>query len=449
MDPNSNIWLNLIIQIILIFVNALFAATEIAVISLNKNKLKKLADDGEKTAKRLLKLSEQPAGFLSTIQIGITLAGFLGSAFAADNFSVYLVSFFTNTLHLKISESILRTISVIIITLILSYFTLVFGELVPKRIAMQKSYQVAKLTSGIVYVLSIIMKPVIWLLTISTNFILKIFRLKTTSDEEQVTEEEIKMMVDLGEENGNIEQAEKRWIKNIFEFNDTLVREIMTPSRDVKYLHITSTKKEIEDIIKQTGVSRLPLVKNDLNDIIGIINIKDYFISDEKNLEKIARKPYFVPETTLADDLFRNLQKTKNQFAVVVDEYGTTTGIITTEDLLEEIVGNIYDEYDSKEVEEFIKIDDLTYKVSGNYSIWDLAKNLEVELPSDLKDFDTVGGLIFSCLEEIPNDNTKIVVKKFDLSFEVLKMKDRRIIEVLVKKIINENKIEQKEDDGK
>lgn len=449
MDPNSNIWLNLIIQIILIFVNALFAATEIAVISLNKNKLKKLADDGEKTAKRLLKLSEQPAGFLSTIQIGITLAGFLGSAFAADNFSVYLVSFFTNTLHLKISESILRTISVIIITLILSYFTLVFGELVPKRIAMQKSYQVAKLTSGIVYVLSIIMKPVIWLLTISTNFILKIFRLKTTSDEEQVTEEEIKMMVDLGEENGNIEQAEKRWIKNIFEFNDTLVREIMTPSRDVKYLHITSTEKEIEDIIKQTGVSRLPLVKNDLNDIIGIINIKDYFISDEKNLEKIARKPYFVPETTLADDLFRNLQKTKNQFAVVVDEYGTTTGIITTEDLLEEIVGNIYDEYDSKEVEEFIKIDDLTYKVSGNYSIWDLAKNLEVELPSDLKDFDTVGGLIFSCLEEIPNDNTKIVVKKFDLSFEVLKMKDRRIIEVLVKKIINENKIEQKEDDGK
>ena len=328
--------LQLLLQVVLILLNAFFASAEIAIISLNKTKLEKLSEDGDKSAKRLLKLTDAPANFLSTIQIGITLAGFLGSAFAADNFASLLANWVYNDLKWQaISYSVINTFSVILITIILSYFTLVFGELVPKRIAMQKPYKVAKFASKVISVIAIIMKPVIWFLSFSTNLILKIFRYKTEAEEENVTEDEIKMMVDLGEKKGTVEENEKKWIENVFEFNDTIVREIMTPSRDVKYVLLDNSRKEIEEMIRETGFSRYPVCKTNLNDVVGVLNIKDYFLNQDKKIKDLVRPAYFVPETTLCDDLFHNLQKTKNGIAIIVDEYGTTTGIITTEDLLE------------------------------------------------------------------------------------------------------------------
>lgn len=424
--------IQLLLQVILIFLNAFFAATEIAVISLNKTKLKKMSEEGDKTAKRLYKLTETPAGFLSTIQIGITLAGFLGSAFAADNFAGPLTSLIYNDWGLQaLSYNALNTVCVIIITIILSYFTLVFGELVPKRIAMQKPYLVARFTSRVVYGLSIVMKPVIWWLSFSTNMVLKLFRLKTEAEAESVTEDEIKMMVDLGEETGTVEKNEQKWIKNVFEFNDTIVREIMTPSRDVKYLNLEATREEIEALVRETNYSRFPVCKTDLNDIIGILNIKDLFIYKDKKLVDLIRPAYYIPETTLADDLFHNMQSTKNPFAVVVDEYGTTTGIVTNEDLIEEIVGNVYDEYDTDIKPEIIEVEPNKYLASGNLLISDLNEYFNLEIPeSDA--YDTLGGFIFSKLDHVPRDGSKISINYENINFEVMKMLNRRIKEVTI-----------------
>lgn len=424
--------LQLLLQVVLILLNAFFASAEIAIISLNKTKLEKLSEDGDKSAKHLLKLTDAPANFLSTIQIGITLAGFLGSAFAADNFASLLANWVYNDLKWQaISYSVINTFSVILITIILSYFTLVFGELVPKRIAMQKPYKVAKFASKVISAIAIIMKPVIWFLSFSTNLILKIFRYKTEAEEENVTEDEIKMMVDLGEKKGTVEENEKKWIENVFEFNDTIVREIMTPSRDVKYVLLDNSRKEIEEMIRETGFSRYPVCKTNLNDVVGVLNIKDYFLNQDKKIKDLVRPAYFVPETTLCDDLFHNLQKTKNGIAIIVDEYGTTTGIITTEDLLEEIVGNIYDEYDEEEVE-FKKISENEYQVAGDLLVSDLSEYLNMDI-EESDAYDTVGGLIFSCLDSVPKDNSKITIEKDGLSFTVMKIQNRRIKEVIVK----------------
>lgn len=425
----------LFIQLVLILINAFFAASEIAVVSLNKTKLKKLSEEGDKTATRLLKFAETPTGFLSTIQIGITLAGFLGSAFAADNFASRLTNWMYVDLEWRfLPQSGLHTINVIIITLILSYFTLVFGELVPKRIAMQKAYGVAKFTSRVVQGLYYVMKPIIWFLSFSTNLVLKIFRYKVEAEEDSVTEEEIKMMVDLGEEKGTVEETESKWIQNIFDFNDTIAREIMTPSRDIVYLKEDATLDEINRVVRESGYSRYPICKSDLNEIIGILNVKDYYSSETKKISELIRPAYFVPETILADDLFHNLQKMKKSLAIVIDEYGTTTGLITTEDLLEEIVGRMYDEYTTPEDIEFVTLEDGSYKVSGNITISDLADYLDMEL-EESEDYDTVGGLIFSSLGYVPKDGSTFEVEKDNLNFKVTKVKNRRIEEVIITKI--------------
>ncbi len=425
----------LFIQFILILINAFFAASEIAVISLNKTKLKKASEEGDKTATRLLKFAETPAGFLSTIQIGITLAGFLGSAFAADNFASRLTNWMYYSLGWTgLGFSGLNTINVVLITIILSYFTLVFGELVPKRIAMQKSYGVAKITSRVVSGIYVVMRPVIWFLSFSTNFVLRILRFKVEAEEDSVTEDEIKMMVDLGEEKGTVEETESKWIQNIFEFNDTMIREVMTPSRDIKYLCLPITKEDIDAIVKESGFSRYPVCKTDLNDVVGILNVKDYYVNQDKKIEDLIRPVLFVPETTLADDLFHNLQRTKKSLALVVDEYGTTTGLITTEDLLEEIVGHMYDEYTTPDDIEFEELEPGVYKASGNLTVSELNEYLDEDIEeSDV--YDTIGGLIFSLLPYVPKDSSNVVVEKDGYRFEVKKMVDRRIQEVLITKI--------------
>lgn len=437
----------LLVQVILILLNALFAATEIAVLSLNGTKLKKLKEKGDKTADKLLKLVEEPSGFLSTIQIGITLAGFLGSAFAAEGFSDPLVHWLYDDLGFTtFSLGTLNTLAVIVITIILSYFTLVFGELVPKRIAMQKSYEVAKLSCGIVRTVAFVMRPVVAFLSFSTNAILRLLHLKTEAEEEQVSEEEIRMMVDLGEESGVLDEDEKEWITNVFEFDDTPVRDIMVRAGEVIAVSIDATKEEILKLISEEGISRLPVYGENLNDIIGILHAKDFLIELQKkqpfNLKEMLHSAYFVPEQVTADVLFKDMQTRRLHFAVVINEFGEVSGIVTMEDLLEEIVGNIYDEYDDQEQPEIRKLSENKWKVSGNIDIEDLLE--EIPLPVEPNDaYDTLGGLVLYMLGSVPKDGTRFRLELGGYSLLVINVDHHRIQEVIIEK--NEGHKEQDE----
>ena len=427
----------LLLQAILILVNAFFAATEIAVLSLNATQLEKKAEKGEKTAKRLLKLTQEPSGFLSTIQIGITLAGFLGSAFAADNFSGYLVDWIYNDIGFTaLSLTTLDTLAVIVITLILSYFTLIFGELVPKRIAMQKPYEVSKLSCGVVLAVAKVVKPVVKFLSMSTNAILRILHLKTEAEEDTITEEEILMMIELGEKRGVLDEDESEWLQNIFDFDDTCIREIMTHSVDVVSIALDASDDEIINIIKKTGISRYPVYDHDDENIIGILHVRDYFLNlqtKEKSFKDILTPAYFIPDSMTADDLFEDMQTKNIHFAIAIDEFGEMSGIITLEDLVEEIVGNIYDEHDAYEQPSIQAINDHQWKVSGNVNIEDLSKELDTEIPVD-EDYDTIGGYIYSHLRSIPKDGTTKTIKADNLTFQITKIQNRRIKEVIITK---------------
>ena len=427
----------LLLQAILILVNAFFAATEIAVLSLNATQLEKKAEKGEKTAKRLLKLTQEPSGFLSTIQIGITLAGFLGSAFAADNFSGYLVDWIYNDIGFTaLSLTTLDTLAVIVITLILSYFTLIFGELVPKRIAMQKPYEVSKLSCGVVLAVAKVVKPVVKFLSMSTNAILRILHLKTEAEEDTITEEEILMMIELGEKRGVLDEDESEWLQNIFDFDDTCIREIMTHSVDVISIALDASDDEIINIIKKTGISRYPVYDHDDENIIGILHVRDYLLNlqtKEKSFKDILTHAYFIPDSMTADDLFEDMQTKNIHFAIAIDEFGEMSGIITLEDLVEEIVGNIYDEHDAYEQPSIQTINDHQWKVSGNVNIEDLSKELDTEIPVD-EDYDTIGGYIYSHLRSIPKDGTTKTIKADNLTFQITKIQNRRIKEVIITK---------------
>ena len=435
----------LFVQAVLIFLNAFFAATEIAVISLNTNKLRKMQEGGDKTAARLLKMAEEPAGFLSTIQIGITLAGFLGSAFAAENFSDLLTDWIYNGLSIHIIPmAALDTVSVIIITIILSYFTLILGELVPKRIAMQKPLEVAKFTCGVVAGVAFVMRPVIAFLAFSTNGILKLLGMKTEALEEQVTEDEIRMMIDLGEENGAIEGDEKEWLQNIFEFNDISVQEAMTREFEMESLSINDDEETVINKIKETGLSRFPVYDGDQEELLGILYAREYLLNistGRKNtLRQLLHPAYFVPESIHADDLFKEMQKKKVHMAVVVGEYGEISGIITMEDLLEEIVGSIYDEFDAEEDPEIVELEENVWSFPGSTLVEEVAEHMGVEIEGD-ESYETIGGMVLSCLNAIPKDGTTVDVEMAGLSLHAAKIKNRRIEEVVVRKLEEKDNI--------
>lgn len=427
------------LQVVLIAVNAFFAATEIAVISLNENKLRKQAEEGDGKAAQMLKMVEQPAGFLSTIQIGITLAGFLGSAFAADNFASKIVRYLVDEVQLTaIPEHVLNTLSVVVITIILSYFTLIFGELVPKRVAMQKSDQVARAVCGIINGISKVVKPVVWLLSASTNGVLRLMRIDPNAEDEQVTEEEIRMMVDIGEEKGAIETNEKEMIDNIFEFNNMTAEDCMIHRTDVTAIWVEDTPDEIVKTIEETGLSRFPVYNEDLDDVLGILFTRDYLLNlraeNPKPLRELLRPAYFVPESVQADVLFREMQTQKVHMAIVVDEYGGTSGIVTLEDLLEEIVGNIYDEFDPQAEQDIALVEENTWRVAGGVDLETLNEALKIELPTD-EEYDTLGGLIFSQLTSIPKDGATPEMDCFGLHIKVEEIKERRVEWALVSKL--------------
>ena len=420
----------ILVLAILIVLNAFFAATEIAFISLNDVKIELKAKEGNKKAKKIQKMLKDPSKFLATIQIGITLAGFLSSAFASDTFADILAPKLYSIMPM-ITLANWRSISIIVITLILSYFTLVFGELVPKRIAMKYSEKLAFMSVGIIRAISIFTLPFVKLLTLSTNVISKLFGV-TGEEEENVSEEEIKMMVNVGEEKGTIETGEKEMINNIFEFNDRVVSEIMIPRTQVYALDMELTISEAIDMLNEdTRYSRVPIYDENIDNIRGIVYLKDMLLTQKNRntkLKNIAREAIYVLESVYIDDVFKELKKNKKQIAIVVDEYGGTSGIVTMEDILEEIVGEIYDEYDIEE-SKYKKIDNNTFLLDGEMPIYEVEKILGIDLPEG--DYDTISGYLLFELNRIPSDNEKgIMIETDKVSYKIEKIKGNRILKI-------------------
>lgn len=434
MDSSSGaiVW-EILLQIVLIALNAVFACAEIAVISMNDTKLAKLAASGDKRAVRLAALTSQPARFLATIQVAITLSGFLGSAFAADNFSDVLVQGLLN-LGINIPVSTLNSISVILITLILSYFTLVFGELVPKRIAMKKAESLALGMSAMITFISKLFAPLVWLLTISTNGLLRLVGIDPNQEEDEVTEEEIRMMVDVGSEKGTIDNEEKEMIQNVFEFDDISVKDICIHRTEVSLLWMDESMEQWEKTIHDGRHSRYPICNESVDDIVGVLNAKDYFRLDDKKRENVMESAvtpaYFVPENIKADKLFRNMKKSRNYFAMVLDEYGGVRGIITMHDLVQQLVGDIDDEYDIDKTVDIEPIDSQTWKILGSTPLEEVSKALGIIF--DTEEFDTFGGFIFGALGSIPDDGTQFELEANGLAIKVIEVREHRVEKAIV-----------------
>jgi len=416
----------LLILFILILLNAYFAATEIAFISLNDAKIERQAKEGNKKAKQIEKMLKNPSKFLATIQIGITFAGFLSSAFASETFADMLAPAL-NSIFPNVSIEVFKGISIVIITIILSFFTLVFGELVPKRIGMKYYEKIAYATIGIIRVISVITAPFVKTLTFSTNVVSKLFGI-SENEKEIVTEEEIKMMIDEGEEKGTIELEEKEMINNIFLFNDITASEVMTHRTDIYAIEISSN---IEDIVKELDeykYSRIPVYEDTIDNIKGILFVKDllkYYINKKQiKIKSMLREAYFTSENKQINELFKELQNNKMQMAIVIDEYGGTAGLLTMEDLLEEIVGNIFDEYDEIE-DEYKKIDENTFLISGSTSIYDLRKILGIEIPEG--DYETLSGYLLELLGRVPEDNEKPIIETEKVVYKIEEYVDKRI----------------------
>ncbi len=435
----------IIVLIILILLNAYFAATEIAFISLNDAKIERDAKEGNKKAKQILKMLKSPSKFLATIQIGITLAGFLSSAFASDAFADKLAPVLNNLIPM-VSLEVWRGVSIVLITIILSFFTLVFGELVPKRLAMKYYEKISYATIGVIRGISVITAPFVKLLTASTNMVSKIFGVGE-SEEEVVTEEEIKMMIAEGEEKGTIEQGERQLLNNVFEFNDIIVSEIMTPRTDMYAIDINDKIEDVLDEIDEFKYSRIPVYEENVDDIKGILFVKDILkpLKDNEKIEidKIIREPYFVPESKDIDELFKEMQQNKVQMAIVIDEYGGTAGLITMEDIIEELVGNIFDEYDDEEID-VKKIDENTYIVSGLLTSYELKKVFGIEIPEG--DYETLSGYLLDRLGRIPDENEHPVIEDEKLTYKVEEMEDKRIKYVKVCKNMDEESELQEEE---
>ena len=424
----------ILLQIILIGLNAVFACAEIAVISMNDTRLEQLSTQGNKRAIRLSKLTSQPAKFLATIQVAITLSGFLGSAFAADNFSESLTSWFVG-IGVPIPEKTLDTISVVLITIILSYFTLIFGELVPKRLAMKKTEQLALGMANLISVLAQLSAPIVWVLTVSTNGILRLCGIDPAAEEDEVSEEEIRMMVDAGSRKGVIDYEEKEFIQNVFEFDDLAVGEFATHRKDIVILWKDENMEQWEKLIHESRHTRYPICGESVDDVVGILNVKDYFRLEDKSRESVMKEavqpPFFVPEGIRADVLFRKMKESRKHFAVVLDEYGGTEGIVTINDLLEQLVGDLEDEDSPEEKPEGIEqIDNTNWKIYGNLPLDEVAEVLQIALP--VEKYDTFSGFVFATYGSVPRDGSKIEVQTDKIQILITKIYEHQVEEALI-----------------
>lgn len=440
----SDIVRQLLLQLILILLNAFFAATEIAVISLNEKKLKARAEDGDKKAVKMLKMIEEPTRFLSTIQIGITLAGFLGSAFAADNFAEKLSGFIVETFAISDAHiGAVNTAAVIVITLILSFFTLVFGELVPKRVAMKHKDKLAEAVCGTISGLAVVLKPIIWLLTVSANGVLRLFGIDPHEKDEPVSEEDIVLMLDAGADEGSLNENDIEYIKNVFKLDGMTAEDVMTPRRSIVLIPQDAGSDEILATIEAEGYSRIPVYTDSKDNIIGILHTRDYLLKHTRSgfkLEDVMFAPTFVPTTAHLDVLFKDMQKEHNHIVVVVNEYGETAGIVTMEDILEEIVGEIWDERDEA-VEDIAQLDENTYRVLCSTNIENFFVFFDLESAEEVE-ATTVNGWMTELIGSIPAQGHTFDYE--NLSITVTNADDLMAHEITVR--VNEKAVDETEE---
>ena len=439
MDDPGSIILKVVLLFALILVNAFFAMSEMAIVTLNDSKMEKMADEGHKKAKKVLRLTEDSSRFLSTIQVGVTLAGFLTSAVAATSFSSILTAWLTKLFNISDGsvKGLIASLSLILITILISYFSLVLGELLPKRIAMHNPESISFKVVGILLFFRAIMRPIVALLSASTNGMLRLFRINPKDTPQAVTEEEIRMLVDVGEEKGVIEESQKEMINNIFEFDDIVAADVMTHRTDVVAIDINDSFTTVLKTVMEEGYSRIPVYDDDLDDIKGVLYVKDLlkFVGQDlpkRGVAKLMRKAYFVPESKKCGELFAEMTEKRIQLAIVSDEYGGFAGIVTIEDLLESIVGNMQDEYDDEE-EEFEKLNDTTYTIDGVTDIEEVEEELGIKLPQG--EYDTVAGMIMSILGRIPEENETPTVEVAGCEFTVESINERRIERVKIVKL--------------
>ena len=426
------VWL-VLLQIFLIALNAIFAGTEIAVISVNETKLEKEVERGNKRAKWLLKMTQNSSGFLATIQVAITLSGFLGAAFASDSFAAVL-SGALKRIGIGLSNSVLNTISVVLVTLVISYFSIVFGEMVPKRIAMKNAERFSLTMAGPITVIAKLFAPLVWLLTKSTNGILRLCDIDPESDEEIVTEEDLLLMADAGRKKGTIDDSENDMIRNVFAFDDLTVGEICTHRKEVSILWMDETVAEWEQTIHESRHSVYPVCGDSVDQIIGVLNAKDFFrlnCRDKKAvMEHAVHTPYFVHENLKADQLFSKMKRHADHFAVVLDEYGGMCGIITVTDLVEQLVGDFDDDEMLRQEPEIERLDSRCWKVRGSCSLHDVSRALEYAFPEE--EYETFSGFLIGSLGEIPKDGTKLKMQVGPFQVRILDVCQHRIEKAIV-----------------
>ncbi|EGI1283779.1 HlyC/CorC family transporter [Listeria monocytogenes] len=439
-DPESQqIILQLILIVVLTMLNAFFASAEMALVSLNKNRVKSQAETGDKKAVMLAKLVDDPSKFLATIQVGITLAGFFSSASAATSIATRLESVFGGS-------SFAKELSIIVVTIVLSYITLVFGELYPKRLALQKSEKIARVSVRPIMAVGVVLRPFVKFLSFSTDILVKLTRMEKNTDNEKMTREEMQLLIETGRRDGVIEVEELQMLRGVFEMDNKYAREVMVPRTDAFMIDAETESEELCDALLSENFSRVPVFTGDQDSVLGILHMKDFFAEARKSgfenidVKALVKDAYFAQETMFIDDLLKNMQRTRNQMAILMDEYGGVAGIVTVEDLLEEIVGEIDDENDvfSDEVK---KIDETTFIVEGRMPLDDFNEMFHVELPP--RGVDTVAGFVLTLTGTIPEEDDKVVVEYGTLRFTVEEMNDARLVSVRVEKDIQTSELEQ------
>ena len=430
--PEVSVGMQILTLLILTVVNAFFAASEMAMVSIDRKKITNLAEDGNKKAKKLIKILSEPSKFLSTIQVGITLAGFFSAGSASRGLSQQLGLVFKN-IGLPYSDNI----AFLAITIILAFFNLVFGELVPKRVALQNAEKFSMMAIPVVSFVAVFMKPFVWFLSATTNGILRLLGQKTEGVEEKITLEEIKSLVEVGQEQGVINSVEREMIDSVIGFDDKFAEDVMTARTEVFMIDVDSEIDEYISEMMELKYSRIPVYEDDIDNIIGILYIKDFLREafengfDNVNIRKILKPAYFVPERKNINDLFLELQEGKIHLAVLIDEYGGFSGLVTMEDLIEEIMGDIDDEYDHDEPD-FRVINSTTFMARGSISIKELNSKIGSKFEEDTEDYDTLGGLLIYELGLIPSDGEKHTVVLDDINFEIEEIKDKRIQHVKI-----------------
>lgn len=426
-------WLEILLILIFILINGFFAASEIAVVTIRRTRVKQLMDEGKANAEILDKLREEPDRFLATIQIGVTLAGALASAIGGAA-AVEVIKPVLKTVPITFISASSEAIAIGIVVVGITYFSLIFGELIPKSIALSNPEGVGLFTAPAINRISKLATVFVSILTSSTNILLKPFGKKAFTERGYITEEEVKMLIEEGGERGVFEPEEKELIHSVFEFTDTFAKEVMRPVPQMVVIGINMPVDEVKSIIAEEKFSRYPVIGKDINNIRGILYAKDFYNILSKtgsvDIHKIIKPPIFIPETMKISILLREMQKKRIHMAIVIDEYGAVSGLVTMEDLLEEIVGEIRDEYDIERP--VIQLSDGTVIIDASISVGDLMEDYNIEIPES-PEYETLGGFIITYLQRIPQ--TGDIIEMEDKKLRVVEMVGQRIAKVKMEKI--------------